>query len=133
MMKWKNPTDAAKKQYRIRFVVAMLAYIAIIYPVTSAADHASGTWKILLALTPLIPLIVLFASAIQMIRSIDELERQIHLEALAISAGATALLSITYGFLEVAHFPHPSAWFTYGAVMLGWLVATPFVTRKYKG
>lgn len=132
-MKHQNPTDAAKREYKIRFAIAMIAYLAIVYPLASAADHAAGTWKILLALTPLIPLIVVFVSAIQMIRGIDELERQIHIEALAVAAGVTALLSVTYGFLEVAKFPHPSAWFTYGVVMLTWAIATPFVARKYKG
>jgi hypothetical protein len=111
----------------------MVAYVAIVYPLTAAADHAYGTWKIVLALTPLIPLIAVFASAIQMIRGIDELERQIHIEALAVAAGVTALLAVTYGFLEVAHFPRPSAWFTYAVVMVSWCIATPFVARKYKG
>jgi hypothetical protein len=133
MMKSQNPTDVAKRQYKIRFAIAMIAYIAIIFPLVSAADHAHGAWKIALALTPLIPLIAVFVSAIQMIRGIDELERQIHIEALAVAAGVTALLSVTYGFLEVAHFPRPSAWFTYAIVMLAWCIATPFVSRKYKG
>lgn len=128
-----NPTDVAKRQYKVRFIVSIAAYMAIIFPLVSAADRATGAWKILLALTPLIPLVVVFVSAIQMIRGIDELERQIHIEALAIAAGITALLSVTYGFLEVAHFPHPSAWFTYAVVMVAWCAATPFVSRKYKG
>ncbi len=127
-----NPTEAAKRQYKVRFTIAMIAYVAIVIPVTAAANHAAGPWKIVLALTPLIPLVVVFVSAVQMIRGIDELERQIHIEALAIAAGVTALLAVTYGFLEVAHFPRPSAWFTYSTVLIAWLIATPFVSRKYK-
>ncbi len=133
MTRMQNPTEAAKRQYKIRFTIAMVAYVAIIFPLISAANHAQGTWKIVLALTPLIPLIIVFVSAIQLMRGIDELERQIHIEALAIAAGVTALLSVTYGFLEVAHFPRPSAWYTYSIVMAAWLVATPFVARRYKG
>ena len=133
MMKTENPTDAAKRQYRIRFTAAILTYVAIVFPLAAGADRAQGAWKIVLALTPLIPLVFVFVFAIQFLRGIDELERQIHVEALAIAAGVTALLSVTYGFLEVAHFPRPSAWFTYSAVMLCWLVATPLVARRYKG
>lgn len=132
-MRTQNPTDLAKRRYKIRFTIAMVSYVVIIYPVVSAADHAVGAWKILLALTPLIPLVAIFVFALQMLRGIDELERQIHIEALAIAAGVTGLLAVTYGFLEVAHFPHLSAWFTYAAVMLSWAIATPFVSRKYKG
>ena len=133
MMKSANPTDVAKRQYKIRFWVAMLTYLVVIYPITVAVGHTSGPWKIVLALTPLIPIVAIFVFAVQMIRGIDELERQIHIEALAIAAGVTAMLAVTYGFLEVAHMPRPSAWFTYGIVMLSWAIATPFVSRKYKG
>lgn len=132
-MKTLNPTDRAKRQYQIRFWIAIAAYVAIIVPVTNAAGHATGGMRIALALTPLIPIVVVFVSAIIMIRSIDELERQIHIEALAIAAAIVAMLSASYGFLEIAHFPRPTAWFTYGAVMLAWALATPFVARKYKG
>ncbi len=128
-----NPTDRAKRQYQVRFWIAMAAYLAIVIPVTNAAGHASGALRIVLALTPLLPIIAVLVSAVAMIRGIDELERQIHIEALAAAAGVTALLSVTYGFLEVAHFPHPSAWYTYGVVMLAWGAASPFVARRYKG
>ncbi len=133
LTKTQNPTDVGKRQYKIRFAIAMIAYVAIIFPLVSAANHTQGVWKVVLAITPLVPLIVVFISAIQVMRGIDELERQIHIESLAIAAGVTALLSVTYGFLEVAHFPRPSAWYTYSVVMIAWLIATPFVTRRYKG
>ncbi|HEV3154389.1 MAG TPA: hypothetical protein VGZ02_11340 [Candidatus Baltobacteraceae bacterium] len=128
-----NPTDRAKRQYMVRFVIAMIAYIAIIIPVSTAAAHTSGALRIALAMTPLIPIAVLFISAVVMIRSVDELERQIHIEALAISAGLTALLALTYGLLEVAGFPHPSAWITYCVLMFTWGITVPFVSRRYKG
>ena len=133
MMRPMNPTDRAKRQYTMRFWLAMAAYVAIVIPVSNAAAHTTGSLRIALALTPLIPIAVLFISCVVMIRSIDELERQIHVEALAIAAGITALLSVTYGFLEVARFPRPSAWFTYGVLMAAWAIATPFVSRRYKG
>jgi|SRR5579884_164092 len=132
-MKTANPTDLAKRQYKVRFWIAMIAYVIVIWPITDAVGRTAGSWKVVLALTPLIPIAAIFIFAVQMIRGIDELERQIHIEALAIAAGVTALVSVTYGFLEVAHLPRPSAWFTYGLVMLSWAIATPFVSRKYKG
>lgn len=128
-----NPTDRAKRQYRIRFWIAIAVYVAIVFPVSFQVNHTAGALRIALALTPVLPMIAILIFAIQMMRGIDELERQIHIEALAIAAGVTALLAITYGFLEVAHFPRPSAWFTYAVVMAAWCIATPFVSRKYKG
>lgn len=133
MVKTMNPTDAVKRQHNIRFWIAMAVYVATIVPITNAVGHTGGAWKIVLAITPLVPIAAIFIFSIQKIRGIDELERQIHIEALAIAAGVTALLSITYGFLEIAGLPHPSAWFTYGAVMASWAIASPLVARKYKG
>ncbi len=128
-----NPTEVAKRQYRVRFWIAMAVYVVTIWPITAAVRQAAGSWKIALALTPLIPIAAIFIFAVQMFQGIDELERQIHIEALAIAAGITAILSVTYGFLEVAGFPHISAWYTYSLVMIAWAIATPFVSRKYKG
>ena len=128
-----NPTDVAKRRYTIRFWIAMAVYIITIFPISNAVSHAGGTTKIVLALTPLIPIIAVLLSVIDMLRGIDELERQIHIEALAVAAGVTALLALTYGFLEIAGLPRPSAWFTWGAVMVAWGIVTPLVSRKYKG
>jgi ATP/ADP translocase len=133
VIKTANPTTVAHRKYQIRFWAAMAVYVATIWPITDAVGRTGGAWKIVLALTPLVPIAAIFIFSIQRIRGIDELERQIHTEALAIAAGVTALLSVTYGFLEIAKLPHPSAWFTYAIVMVSWGIATPFVTRKYKG
>jgi ATP/ADP translocase len=133
MVRSQNPTEAAKRQYKIRFWIAMAVYVITIWPISDAVSHTAGPWKIVLALTPLVPLVAVFIFCIQLIQGIDELERQIHTEALAIAAGVTALVSVTYGFLEVAKLPHPSAWYTYSLVMASWAIATPIVSRKYKG
>ena len=128
-----NPTDAAKRLYQIRFWAGIAAYGAVVFASTHALNTGlTGAWRIAVALTPLVPLAVVFASFIDMMQRIDELERQIHLEALAIAAGVTAMLALTYGFLEVAHVPRPSAWCTYAVVMVAWAAATPFVSRKYR-
>jgi hypothetical protein len=133
MAKPSNPTSLAKRTYFIRFWIGMAAYVLVVLASVHALNQGvSGSWRVTIALTPLIPIAIVFASFIALMQSIDELERQIHLESLAIAAGVTAVLAITYGFLEVAHLPQPSAWYTYAVVMISWIVATPFVARKYR-
>ena len=128
-----NPTDIAKRLYQIRFWIGIAAYAGVVFASTYALNNGvTGAWRVAVALTPLIPIVVVFASFVDMMQRIDELERQIHLEALAIAAGVTAMLALTYGFLEVAHVPRPSAWCTYAVIMIAWWAATPFVSRKYK-
>lgn len=111
----------------------MAAYVVIVFASVYVLNRGiAGPWRIPVALTPIVPIAAVFASIVQLMQNIDELERQIRLEALAIAAGVTAILAITYGFLEVAQFPRPSAWFTYAVVMISWAIATPFVARKYR-
>jgi hypothetical protein len=54
-----------------------------------------------------------------------------HLEALAIAAGITAALAITYTFLEGVGFPHSQAWWAFASIDIFWAVSLPFVKRRY--
>ncbi|GAC1392423.1 MAG: hypothetical protein NVSMB31_10550 [Vulcanimicrobiaceae bacterium] len=128
-----NPTTLADRRYKIEFWVAMAAYVVILFAsvwlVKRVPQNPAHT---LIALLPTIPIAGVFAALVRYLGSIDELQRQIKFEALALAAGITALASVTYGFLELAGFPPLSAWFTYLTVMIAWAIATPFVARKYK-
>lgn len=132
-MKSANPTDLARRRYFIEFGTSTGAYAVIL----AASLHVlkqnpADPWRTLLAVTPVIPLAFVFIAVVRYMLASDELQRQIQLESLALAAGATALLSVTYGFLEGVGFPHVSAWFTYVCVMAVWAIAVPFVTRRYK-
>ena len=132
-MKTENPTSAARRRYLIEFTLSMAAYVVIVLISVRAINHGlPDPWKLVFALLPLVPVAFVFAAIVRYMSSIDELQRQINIEALALAAGITALLAITYGFLETVGLPHLSAWFTYAAVMLAWLVAQPFVARRYR-
>jgi hypothetical protein len=54
-----------------------------------------------------------------------------HLEALAISAGITAALAVTYTFLEGVGFPHSQAWWAFVSLDVFWGLSLPFVKRRY--
>lgn len=128
-----NPTTLAAKRYRLRFSIAMVVYAAVLFAsITLVQRIAPNPIHTLIALLPIIPLVFVFVFVVQFINSIDELERQILVESLAVAAGATALAAVTYGFLEVAGFPNISIWYTYLFVMGAWLIAQPLVRRRYK-
>ena len=133
MNKFVNPLTLARRRYLIQFTIAMTAYVFILFwSIWMAKRFTENPVHTLIALAPLLPIVFLFASIVQYVNSIDELERQIQSESLALAAGITALLAVTYGFLEVAGFPRISAWFTYLVVMGAWILARPFVARRYK-
>ncbi len=61
----------------------------------------------------------------------DELGRQIQLEALAFSFVGTALTTFGYGFLENAGLPHVNAMFVLPLMFALWGVGLALAVRKY--
>lgn len=128
-----NPVAAANRRYALEFALSMVAYAVILTASVTVINHGvSPALRLVFALLPLVPIAFVFAAVVRYVGSIDELQRRIHIESLALAAGITALLAITYGFLETVGFPHLSAWYAYAAVMAAWLVSTPFVARRYR-
>jgi len=132
-MNTSNPLRTAGRRYALEFSISMVAYAVILIVSIMAIERGlPPALKLVFALLPLIPIVFVFAAVVRYMSSIDELQRRIHIESLALAAGITALLAITYGFLETVGLPHLSAWFTYAAVLVAWLIAQPFVARRYR-
>jgi hypothetical protein len=110
--------------------LSMTAYAVVLCASIFLFTRVNGVWRIVIALLPIIPVGLVFAAAVRFLLRTDELERQIAVISLAMAGGATALLSVTYGFLEVFRFlPPPSAWLTWSTFMLAWFIASVFVRR----
>jgi hypothetical protein len=128
-----NPVDLANRRYTIQLFVAMIAYIVIlIASIDLLKGHTySPGLRAMIAVTPAFPMFAVVYAVIRYLQSVDELIRQMHLEALAIAAGITAALSITYTFLEGVGFPHSQAWWAFVAIDVFWGISLPFVKRRY--
>ncbi len=127
-----NPTVQAYRRYLIEFGIAMAAYVVVISICCWFAHDLNGGWRIAIVLLPIIPVGFIFASIVRFLFRTDEFIRKATVESLALAGGATALIAATYGLLEAAGFPKQSAWWTYAAFMIGWIIASPFVWRRYK-
>ncbi len=132
MLQTPNPTTAAKKRYTIEFGIAMLAYVGIMLATRSFWGNVTGPMQFVVALTPLIPIAFVFAAIVRYVSGVDELQRRIMVESLALAGGATALIAVTYGFLEGNPLPRPSAWATYAVFMVAWIVAALILRRRYE-
>ena len=132
--KYTGREKAIGRRYLWQMLALMVLYIVILLASISALKHGhfSRTFTDLIAVTPALPLFGVVAAVIQFMLSIDELQRQMHLEALAIAAGVTAALAITYTFLEGVGFPHSQAWWSFVCVDLVWAASLPFVKRRYE-
>jgi amino acid transporter len=133
-MKLINPTEVAAKRYKIQVAITMGAYCAILIASVDALNrfYPLGLLRYALILAPLVPVALLVPAVVRYFRESDELERRIVTEAFAIGAAVTAMLSVTYGFLENAGLPHLSAWWTWTVVMGASLAARLLLNRQYR-
>jgi hypothetical protein len=131
-----NPVTRAFRRYNIELGIAMATYVLAIYVsrklLYGPMQHANEVSQLTIALLPLIPVILMFAAIIRLVRGTDELLRRIFVDSLAIAGGVTALLSVTYGLIEGDLLPPLSAWWTYSTFMIAWLIAGFFVRRRYR-
>ena len=58
--------------------------------------------RLLIALAPIVPFVFALVGVVRGIRSMDELHRRVHLEALVLAFPLTLLLIMTLGLLELA-------------------------------
>ena len=129
-----NPTTTAARCYKIQLTVAMAAYVIVLFAATWALNHfqLQGALRCAVALVPLLPIAFLVPIVVRYFRESDELERRIVTESFAIGAAVTALLSVTYGFLELSGLPHLSAWWTWTVVMGASAIARLALNRRYE-
>jgi FtsH-binding integral membrane protein len=129
-----NPTTLAARRYRTQLIVTMAAYCVVLFATIAALDRLNpqGALRFVLALAPVVPIAFIIPAMARYFRDSDELERRIVTEAFAIGAGTTAILSVTYGFLENTGLPHLSAWWTWTVVMGASFVARLVLNRRYQ-
>ena len=73
-------------------------------------DQLSEGMRLVVALIPIIPFAVFLMSMLAGIREMDELHRQVHLEALAIAFPLTMLLLMLLGLVELVIPLSPEDW-----------------------
>jgi len=127
-----NPTIRATRRYYWQFGLSMVAYVIVVLLSRWMWLAANGPWRTAVALSPMIPAVLVFASIVRFILATDELIRQVAVDSLALAGGATALAAVTYGLVEGDGLPRPSAWWTYAAFMVSWIVSGYFVRRRHQ-
>ena len=99
----------------------------------SAADRAgrlAGSVRPIVALVPVVPLIAFFVRITRWLRSLNELQRAIHLEAMVTQVAATGMLARSGAVPIVsATTALPVLWV---AMFCFWSVGIVWVRRKYQ-
>ncbi|HVC37814.1 MAG TPA: hypothetical protein VNF46_05370 [Gammaproteobacteria bacterium] len=126
--------DAASRRYKYHVFMAMGLYIMVLFVcIHYLKTTPPGALRIVLALLPTLPVTWVMWSLFMFLTRADELQRRVHLESLALAAGVTAFLSLTYGFLEdFAGLPHIPAWWTFVVIDIVWGATGCVLWRRYR-
>jgi hypothetical protein len=126
--------QAASRAYAIEFGASMLAYCVILVAAVSLINaHPDASWRYLVALAPVVPVIFAVLAFVRFYGRLDELAQRIHIVALAFAFGVTGLATFTYGFLENVGLPHiPFVWI-FPFMIAVWGCAVAVASRRYSG
>ncbi|ADZ69398.1 hypothetical protein [Polymorphum gilvum] len=84
------------------------------------------------SLAPVPTLIPITVILVRTVARLDELQRRIQLEALAVAFAGTGLLSMSYGFLEDIGFPQLSMFVVWPTMASLWAATVVINQTRYK-
>jgi hypothetical protein len=111
---------------------------ALVYLLTRGlleSNQLPEGWRIVVALLPMIPFAFFLAFIVAGIGSMDELQRRIQLEALAIAFPLAILLFMLLGLLELAISLSPEDWsyrHTWSYLPLFYFIGLAIASRRYQ-
>jgi hypothetical protein len=127
-------SNSAAQTYLREFLLAMAGYVVVL-PVSILAIQAGpegAWWRVPVALAPVVPAAFVLVAFLRFFRRMDELQRRIQFEGLALAFGATSLLTFSYGFLENVGFPQVSWVFIAPLMIALWGLGCAWAGRSYR-
>jgi len=125
--------DANHKRYLREFLPAMLAYaVVVIISVWLIKHQIYPSLRIVIALLPMIPALFAMWAAIRYFRGLDELQRRIQFEGLALGFLATCVIFLTWGFLQNAGLPHADVIWVTPVLVFFWGVGACVAKQRYQ-
>lgn len=117
-----------------RFVLSFGAYVVLLLGsiwLLGTDALADSPWRPVVALLPVPAAAVMLGFFVERVRSLDELLRRQHLEALAVAFGGTLLVVFSWGFLEGVGVARLSGFVVFGVLMGLYLVGLFWSHRRY--
>jgi hypothetical protein len=106
--------------------------VVLLVALRLSRDDLDRSYQIALAIAPLIPGLILVASIGDAISKLDELQRKIQIEAIAIGYGITILVTMTFGLLAQAGLQQLNWLYVTLTMLLAWLVGKLWIGWKYR-
>jgi hypothetical protein len=111
----------------------LVLYISLLgFSLNWVESRPDSPWRFVIALTPMVPGIWIAISVVRAIQQLDEMERLILLEGIAVSFMGTLILVLSLGFLQIAGFPPVSGVYIGFFMVVIWLMAKLAIHRRYE-
>jgi hypothetical protein len=121
------------QKYTRNVLLAFAGYaVLVIVSVWWLGQNPDGALRFLIAVLPMLPLIFGLRSFLRYLSTLDELQNRIQLQAIGFAAGATGMITLTYGFLENAGLPRLSMLWVFPLLCFLWGGASWLFTRRYQ-
>ena len=122
----------ATKSYLIEFGGSMLAYsVTLVAALLLVQANPHASWRFGVVVAPVIPICFALLAFIRALGRMDELQRRIQLNAISFGFGATAIITFTYGFLELVGFPTISYIWVLPLMVVLWGVGAAVAAQRY--
>ncbi len=123
-----------RRRFIVEFSASMVAYMIVLVGSVWVLNIGGieGGWKTAVALAPMLPGTAVALSVMRQVRSSDELQRRIQLEALSLAFAGTALATFSYGFLENVGYPRLSMFFVWPLMAVLWMVGGFISGRRFR-
>lgn len=120
----------ARAYYR-DFVPGMVAYVLLLSAVVRWGHlDGSSPYRLGWALLPVLPALWTVRAVLRHLRRVDEYQRGLLLESLAVGFGVAMVAAVTTG-LAIAGLSSPLIpWTVYAAGMTGWAAAAALLSRR---
>lgn len=120
------------RAYHRDFWPGVLAYAVVLVAVHIWGNlDADNPWRYLWAVLPAIPAAWVIRAVVRHVHRIDDFQRLLLLQGLAVGFAVGMIAALTVGFLGTAGLSLPGAgWIIYAAGMLGWGIGTLFGRRR---
>ena len=117
----------------IRLVVSGVLFLSTLLAAIYLLDNqATDTFRMLIAIAPAILGFFFFIYMANAISRLDELQRRIQVEAIAIGFGISVLLTMIYGLLGIAGLPQANWLYVSVMMVFSWLVGKLWIRWKYR-
>jgi hypothetical protein len=122
------------RRYHLELAAAFALYVALLVASNLLDDavHPTGGARIALSLMPMIGAAAAAWAVMRGIWRLDEMQRRIQLDAIAISFLATAMVTFAWGFAEEAGAPRLQAFSVWPIMAVFWLIGLAVARSRYR-